>query len=102
MSSTSRHKFNVKQGTENPMIEPRLISKIRFSPPEIILAKNGYVLKSYDVHKDEIVYEVAEDIEQLRAVLGNWVDQMCGGLRIMVEKRIQQASSLTPRNSDAA
>lgn len=100
MTAVSRHKFADR--AREPEVSDLRPMEIRFTPPEIIVATNGYIVKSYDVPKDEMVHQIARDADELRDVLDEWVESMCCGIKRMVDMRIQKASVITPRNSDAA
>jgi hypothetical protein len=62
-------------------------------PPEIIVAENGYVLKTYDVGTDRFIHEIAPDLHALRDRLGDWADLACDGIRTLIDKRIQAATA---------
>lgn len=75
------------------VITGRPIGEWRLLPPEIYTAKNGYVLRTYDIVTDQPVYQVAINIEDVRVALHAWADEISADIRRGVEKKLETVGS---------
>ena len=60
-------------------------------PPEIHIATNGFVVRTYDAATDEIRYSIAANVEDVRRVLNEWRDAVCAALDRSIDHRIAEA-----------
>lgn len=72
-------------------ITGRPIGEWRLSPPEIHIAQNGYVLRTYDIATDQQVYRVAVDLEDVRVALHQWANETCDHIREAAERQLERA-----------
>lgn len=63
----------------------------RLCPPEVVVAQNGFVLRQYDIHSDQMTLRIALDADELQIALNEWAESVCNDLRRMVERRLEAA-----------
>jgi hypothetical protein len=60
-------------------------------PPEIHVADNGFVIRTYDVSNDSMRYRIAGTVEEVRAALDLWVDAEIETMRRAMDYRLNKA-----------
>ena len=72
-------------------ITGRPIGEWRISPPEIHVAENGYVLRTYDVVTDQVRYRIASTADEVKAALHVWVDEVAAQIKSATERHLASA-----------
>lgn len=72
-------------------ITHRPIREWRMSPPEILVAENGYIIRTYAPSTDETHYRLAANAEEVRSVLHAWADAVANDMRRSVERELEKA-----------
>ncbi len=83
-------------GNHLDAITHRPIGEWRISPPEVHVAENGFVLRTYDMATDAMRYRIAATVGELRVALQAWADELCDQIQKGTERHIAQAVEKRP------
>lgn len=78
--------------TELDLMTSRPIGKWRLTPPDVVVAENGYVLRTYDAMTDQTRYQIAATADDVGIALRQWADSVAADIRAAVERQLAKVA----------